>query len=1645
MEQARATIGVLGPIVAAVPGQQPSRISNRRQARILAALVTSHARETSVDELIDKVFDGDRPDNPEPSLRTYVNRLRKGIGDTDATMLVTTPGGYRLDDVDVDADEFEQQVAGASVELEPYGALTLLDQALELWAGPPFSGLEDAQWLVGEVARLTELRLGAVEHRLRLFNEMGRYADTVHETATLVEQHPWREHVRRLRTVALYRTGRQAEALDELTAHRVRMRDELGLDPDDALVDLERRILAHDPTLDVPDAGGRRLRGYRLGALAGIGAHSRVYRAHQPTIDREVAVKIIRRDLANVPAFVRRFQAEARLVARLVHPHIVPVFDYWREPDRACLVMPWLEGGTLQARLEDLDVPPGGRQGARANGSAGARADHAALDPTTGEAILAQVGSALAHAHAAGITHSDVTARNVLFDRDGNAYLSDFGIAVEVGEVDADVDVAAFDRLAQQVVPGVDSRRFLAPPTVGEPGGRPNPYRGLDAFDTADATRFHGRDATIERLMTSIDTSPLTLLVGPSGSGKSSVIGAGVQPALHADQRLVTRMVPGTRPMARLVEAISSLSTDPDVDRDRIEEEGLSRVCADAIGATPTVVVIDQFEEVFTTSDRAECEVFLQTLARIPSDSHVRVLLGVRADFYGAALATRYLATAATEATVALPPMTPAELTTAMTAPATSLGITVDHDLVARLLSDSVDRPGGLPLLQFVLTEMWEHRTDPVRLTLEDHHAVGGIDGVVSSVADAHLAVLDAAGRDGTRRLFARLVHVGDEVTSQRTLLADLLELPDVDRSLVDGWVQARMLTTDRDPVTRDPTIELAHESLVDAWPTLGAWTEESRQHLEVLQRLRRDAEEWDESAHDPALLWRGSRLAAATPLQDDHAIGLTERESAFLAASTDRAAEEREAGARAERHASSRRRALAVAAVVAVVAVAALGWAVRTQRQASARQAAVDQATLVSNAASLVGTRDDLALLLAAEAYARDDGVESQRLLVEALAQFDADDEVWTEPEFTIATADGDCVDIPTPGRVVVQPNRSRDDPDAVGAIVDIDLVDREVSVIEDVPVACDVHAAPATATGGPSYAGTTADGELVTVEVDGTIHGPFPGLSRPFWGPDGTLYARNGGGDEAGDFRAVDPVTGTASGDPVITAIDVRTGPDGTGMWVVFQDDVRGRLGTTLALLDPTTFEERGDRRTGVHPYSPPAFSADGSTMAYSEEFGALVVYDVESGQHRELELNPADQVALSPSGVLVATSVVDAGEIEVRQVADGRLIETITPIVRPMALEWLAEDRLGILRSSGVVDLVELGSSLYERGPACCPTDTLFAMFSSDGIPEPFSYTAKRDGTGHFRGHPSGATSTVDMSPFVFDPFAAELRLPDGAAMLIKPPAEVQWVDRAGILLETMEPFGPDYSIPLDLPFYEVAHEQDAREAIMFGMVDGTPGAIESLQVAWIDTMQRQLIDGPFDVTFDPPVAFADVHPGPVLVTEEPAGGDDVVVTFRELDGDTLEEVVLPGPVGWVRLGPDRRHVIAANDANDSIRWIDLETGESRVLPINAGPDRPDLLDDGRFLVHTREGQYELWDITAPDRIAVLADPGPSAILGPSVSLDQSHVWIILDGYWSKIPLDPEVWVEQACALAGRTLSDEERADLVPGSAREPACQP
>jgi serine/threonine protein kinase/WD40 repeat protein/DNA-binding winged helix-turn-helix (wHTH) protein len=1051
-------------------------LSSRRQRRLLAALIIHAGSVVSDDRLTEMVWDEERlPDGGVRSLRTVMSRLRSTLEafEPGATHVHTRPPGYVFDlnGSTLDAAVFEHQLQLGKRSLAEGDATTAIgafDSALKLWRGGAYAEFASEDWARAEAVRLEELR--AVVHELRVDARMmgGGHAESIGELEQLVATHPFRERPRLQLITALYRSGRQADALHAYQTYRELLADEMGLKPSVALQELEIQILRHDVALDAPPPEGPHAKAYKLVEKLGAGAWGEVWRARQPSVDRDVAVKVISRDFSDDEAFIRRFEVEARIVAGLEHPHVTPLYDYWRDPTGAYLVMRLLRGGSAADHV----------------------ATHGPWALAAVTTLVDQMGGALAAAHRAGVVHRDVKPANILLDTDGNAYLGDFGVAVysahssagprgeavgspayaapeqlngsPVGQ-SADIyglAVTAWEllcghlpQLAQPVGALIDQHQSQRLPSLR--GARPdlpapldsvlqratevdpaarfatvtefveafrsaagttpitseqpspvhlatdtivpgrkvvNPYKGLRPFGIGDATDFFGRDDVVDHLVDVLADRRFVAVVGPSGTGKSSVVRAGLLPALRegrlprSAEWFVVTMLPGANPYEELEAALLHVAVNPPTSLlEQLDSgpKGIARAVKRTIpgGQHELLLVIDQFEELFTQSDPAVADRFIEGLATAVTDStaRLRVVVTLRADFFDRPLADHRLANMLGDATVPVGALNPGALAAAISGPAQRVGIRLEPSLAAALLADASGHAAALPLLQYMLTELFDHRVGDC-LTHEAYIDLGGLRGVIAQRAESLYGELDEAGREAARLVFGRLVTLGEGVadTRRRARRAEVETTRDPATSLasaevIDRFGGGRLLVFDRDPATREPTVEIAHEALLEAWPRLREWIEDDREVLRTVSQISAAAVGWQRSAHDDGDLLRGARLSAALDFEATFADRLTAAEGEFVVAS--RAAFEREQG-RQRRQNRRLRTMLVGTALLLVGALVAGGLAL--QQRSKARDTAFDAQTrrVIAESARLIETDTSAALLLALESTRRESSV---------------------------------------------------------------------------------------------------------------------------------------------------------------------------------------------------------------------------------------------------------------------------------------------------------------------------------------------------------------------------------------------------------------------------------------------------------------------------------------------------------------------------------------------------------------------------------------------------------------------------------------------------------------------------------------------
>ena len=1030
-----------------------------QQRRILAVLLSDPGRVLTYDRLVEVLWaDNDEPPNARRSALSYVSRLRSAVG---AGVVQTTDAGYALDpdSASVDADRFLGLLNQARA-VPADRALGALDEALALWRGPVFGDLNGEWWARPLVKKLDEMRLAAMAERIDALTAGGWDARSLAEAVSLVDAHPLREQFVDRAMRGLHSLGQTADALRLFQSYRSGLVDQTGLDPSAALVELERSM-ATGAAVD-PTAGdlARPLRGYVLRDLIGEGTFGTVYRATQPGVERDVAVKVIRAELADDRSFIRRFEAEAQLVARLEHPNIVPLYDFWRQPGGAFLVFRLMRGGSAAELL-------------RENGP---------ISLERAGSILEQVGGALSAAHAYNVVHRDVKPSNILFDQTGVAYLADFGIAAtlthepmipqrwsagaalyaspeqlrdgiedaradqyalattiwellsgstpftgyeasavarikihepigDVSRIRPDVPAAVsavlcragsvqpadrFGTVSEMVsawkrAASDDLAGITAPPAADSPhrrrpqvtiGGadRPtvNPYKGLRPFREADAADFRGRGELIRRLAEAAKAARFVAVVGPSGSGKSSLVLAGLVPRLRAGGCRVATLTPGDNPIGSFGAALSLVASG--------EQAGLLSTAAlgrpDGIGeairsisaADRLAIVIDQLEELWTLSGENDCRRLLDALVAAVRDGDAQVVGTIRADFFDRPLADPALGPLVSQHTFGVTPMSVADLHEAITAPAEQVGVRFEPALTSQLIAETIDQPGSLPLLQFTLAELFESR-DGAIITLAAYDQLGGLAGSLSRQADEIYESFDAGDRAAVRRMFSRLVTPGEgnEDTRRRVNTTDLAGVPE---RVAAAFVARRLLTSDRDRGTRQPTLEVAHEVLLRAWPRLRGWLAEDRAWLRELRALTTAAGQWDSGGRDAGDLYRGARLAVIGELAAAHEGALTELEATFLARSLDaQAAQEREAERQlAEKVRQNRRlrRSLVGLAAVLVLALVAGAVAVRQQRAAVKAKTGSELTSLATRSLAVRSSQRDLAALLAVEAWKR-------------------------------------------------------------------------------------------------------------------------------------------------------------------------------------------------------------------------------------------------------------------------------------------------------------------------------------------------------------------------------------------------------------------------------------------------------------------------------------------------------------------------------------------------------------------------------------------------------------------------------------------------------------------------------------------------
>ena len=964
-------------------------------------------RTVAADELIDGLWADHPPASAAKNLQSLVSQLRKALASDGAGASIVSRGrGYelRVAEEAVDALRFEDLVEEAARQPTGAGANGLAGAALELWRGAPLADVASEPFAAPEIGRLEELHMRAIELAIDAELAAGRHAEVVAGLEALIAEEPLRERLHAQRMLALYRAGRQSEALEAYHEARAALIEQIGVEPGPELKRLQEQILAQDPALEAPPPavelpvqleGGSPLLAGRERELDWL--RRRWARAREGRIAcvmvwgpagigktrlvGELAAEVQQEGAAVLYAGGGEV-AEATLAtvaeAGTGHRPTLLVFDYANDAppsvlEAAAALARAPEGRPLMVCVlhHDEQGPP-----AFAGLLESGVAERLRLDPLREEAA-AEIAALYA---TEGVV---IPMPTLLAESEGlplriHRAASGWAQAQVAERLEAATEETAVDQhglrkgrakvaggIAELRLTWERRRRYLVeePPDPSAP--EVCPYRGLAPFDAAHAEYFFGRERLVAELVARLVGSTLLAVVGPSGSGKSSAVRAGLLPAL-ADgvvpgsehwRRAVMR--PGARPLAELSRALARAVPEAG-------DEGAAPWIADALERLPDgerlVLLIDQFEEAFVACrDQAEREAFFDALVEGAGDPDERlvIVLAIRGDFYARCAEHAELSTLVSANQLLVGPMRRDELRRAIELPARRAGLRVEPRLVSALVGDVAEEPGGLPLLSAALVELWQRR-DGRSLRYGVYERSGGVSGAVARLAEHAYQRLSPAERLRARPMLLRLAGADDEQAEgfvRRRVPLDELELDrdeDAARALA-VLTESRLLTVD------EGAAEVAHEALLREWPRLRDWLAEDAEGRHLHQHLIGAAGGWRDSERDPAELYRGARLASALDWAAEHDTELNQLERSFLEES--RAASERQA----ERQRRTNRRLRALLAGVGVLLAAAVvaGVIALSERQGARSAATVADAERLG-AQALSEERLDRALRVA-------------------------------------------------------------------------------------------------------------------------------------------------------------------------------------------------------------------------------------------------------------------------------------------------------------------------------------------------------------------------------------------------------------------------------------------------------------------------------------------------------------------------------------------------------------------------------------------------------------------------------------------------------------------------------------------------------
>lgn len=1249
---------------------------------------------------------------------------------------------------------------------------------------------------------------------------------------------------------------------------------------------------------------------------------------------------------------------------------------------------------------------------------------------------------------------TDQAVRAVLAESEGNPYfvlqmarsMHQEGITRRVeGAVGRAVELRSDLRLQrEEIALGLRQLDELREDIAGAPAARIDPdgtppapgvcpYRGLLAFTAEDADTFFGRDALIAEMVAGLSVTRWLAVVGPSGSGKSSAVRAGLHPALARGALpgstgwVLVDVRPGAHPLDALGEALARpAATDAAQLARELSSADLGDVCRRIFGSRRLVVHVDQFEELWTA---APPDVRIRTLdllvgAATAADEAVSVVVTMRADYYGRTAEHPGLAALMADSQVLVPPMTPAELRAAVELPARHAGLVLEPGLAQAVVDDVADEPGTLPLLSTAMQETWERRRGR-SLTLTAYAETGGARRAIAHLADATLDSLDPRQQEIARRLLLRLAAPSRDG-------GDVARPAPISELVVDGDTQVVLdRLADRRLVTVGAmTVQVAHEALLREWPRLREWLDADRDGRWLQQQIATAADEWEAAGRDDDMLLRGARLAAADEWRREREGDLSAREREFLDASVGLRERELQRARRTTRH-------FQILAVVLVVLVVGAGvatyLAVDSSRTAQDRANQAIARDLVNQTGTLARTRPDTALLLAVEAYRRNPSRETQGGLLTGLSATryvtGFHHELPSDIVRSAVTSDGSSLCVLT----------------LSGDLLVFDTTDWSAEPVRLVDGIADPFALDVSPDGRTLLFAGSAGVQIVdrsggaprSLSVAGvdTVAAQFSADGRFVVSTEGDSVVLRDSRSGAEEYR-FDASTETIAA--------VRPGRDE----LVVASDFGRVLGRTR--LDGAPLQKGVALPAGVRSLS---FTADGEEIFVGVD-GGIHLLDADTLRDRvaPLDLGASssaaftDSLALSPAGreVMVGYSDGAIGIVDVEP--DAGLYEALRIPALPGGMaspEWLGADRFltfGVpaaefdLRAvSQLLRPLGEGISLLNLQGVTVSSDRSQVFYVADGRLRQISA--------------SGSPGTLDMA-LPIDPVGpAKLAVSSDATWLAvaatgppedQPAASATDPPAGRLLLVPLTSDGDLVVRDVDgfTPFVQPAFAPDGRTLAF------ASGEQEISQLALPTASPR---GGPMSVPGSPVALRYSTDGGALHVGDrdgrfwrlDTVSGRTGEAGSVSPNGSLVTSMAFSPSTDRVAMSTTERRIVIADPVRASAEGAPLQSGNSDL-------GVPGFSEDGSWLAAADDdGALHLWDLDGRREVGSPLRMGTFAVDAPVfVDGDRRLVVGTSEGLMSW-DLDPTTWRRVACELAGRDLTREEWGTYLPGEPYRTTC--